>query len=346
MLWGARAVLGALVLNVLMMGAALAATCSAPDIVQDVAFFRDKMTIGTKGISTVIYVHKDDQRISASFQTATVAAPAAGVSRVAFAAEQQAKMYDSQASARARGATVVASVIPDDPVQWRIFYSNDSSYGQGRLVGQYGIYVSATCLLTATISAPEGESTNADAFKRRWNELAAAMEEVRASAARSGEPIQFAQEDWSPKGAKAYVIGLGIPCFATFLLFILLSFFVTVGRPSLVSRSVVGLAALSAIAALVANMVGWTAGQIPVEMLVLLGLCGGISAAGSALGSRFPALIATSISGGTGAGLIGYALFGWTSGPELPYAIGGALLLCVVISALLWGSARTFADSI
>lgn len=346
MLFGARAILSALVLTMLMASGASATTCSAIDIVQDVPFFRDKMMIGTKGISTVIYVHKDDQRISASFQTATVAAPAAGVSRVAFAAEQQAKMYESQASARARGATVAANVIPDDPVQWRIFYSNDSSYGQGRLVGQYGIYVSATCLLTATISAPEGDPSAGDAFKRRWNELAAAMEDVRASAAHFGEPIQFAQEDWSPKGTKAYVIGLGIPCFATFLLFILLSFFVTVGRPSLVSRSVVGLAALSAIAALVANMVGVIAGQIPVEMLVLLGICGGIAAAGGALGSRFPALIATCLSGGTGIGLIGYALFGWTSGPEFSYTVGGALLLCAVISALLWGNARTLADSI
>jgi hypothetical protein len=346
MLSGVRVALGALVLNVMMMGAAFAAGCSAPDIVQDVPFFRDRMNLGTKGISTIIYVHKDDQRISASFQTATVAAPDPSVSRVSFAAEQQAKMHDSQASARARGATVAATVNPDDPVQWRIFYSNDASYGQDRLVGQYGIYVSATCLLTATISAPEGDQSAGDAFKRRWNDLVSAMEDVRASVARTGEPIHFAQEDLSPKGAKAYVIGLGIPCFATLVLFVLLNFFVTVGRPSMVSRSVVALAALSAIAALVANMVGWTTGQIPVEMLVLLGICGGVAAAGGALANRFPTLIATCIAGGTGFGLIGYAFFGWTNGQELCYAIGLALLLCAVVSALSWGSARTLTDSI
>lgn len=343
---GVRAAIGALVLNVMMAGAAFAGSCSAPDIVQDVPFFRDRMTLGTKGIATVIYVHKDDPRISASFQTAPVAAPDPNVSRVAFAAEQQAKMYDSQASARARGATVVATVNPDDPVQWRIFYSKDSSYGQDRLVGQYGIYVSATCLLTATISAPEGDQSAGDAFKRRWNDLVAAMEDVRAAAGTIGEPIHFAQEDLSPKGTKAYVIGLGIPFLATLLLFLLLNSFVTVGRPSVVSRSMVGLAALSAIAALVANMVGWTAGQIPVEMLVLLGICGGIAMGGAAFASRYPTLIATCIAGGTGFGLIGYAFFGWANGQEVVYAIGAALLLCAVVSALSWGSARTLADTI
>lgn len=346
MLSGVRAAFGALVLNLIMAGAASAAGCSAADIVGDVAFFRDRMTIASRGAATIVYVHKDDQRISASFQTAPVSAPDSDVSRYAFAAAQQDSLYQSQISARARGATVATSVIPDDPVQWRIFYSNDSSYGQDRLVGQYGIYVSATCLLTATISAPEGDRSVGDAFKRRWNDLVAAMDEVRASAGRVGEPIRFAQEDLSPKGSKAYVTGLGVPALAATTLFLLLNFFVTIGRPSMIARAMLGLAALSTGAALIGNSGGWLPGQVPSELVVLLSACTCICLIGSALPARYPALLATCIAGGTGCGLIGYAVFGWTPNPDVTSAVGAMLLLCMTVSALSWGSARRFVDAI
>jgi hypothetical protein len=253
-----------------------------------------------------------------------------------FAGEQTARLFNSKQAAIGRGAIVVESVNPYDPVQWRVFYRNDPQFGIDRLAGQYGIYVSAVCLLTATISAPDGEP-----FRQRWNDLVAATDAVRTTVASEGEPIRFAQDDLAPKGWEAFAIGIGVPLFGAAILYFILGWRVAIGAPSLLSRGMSGGIAIGSILAMLGNLRGWVGGELPPEILLLLGVCGCISALGCIKGTRMTTLAAICIAATSGLELLGYAYFHWTGGQQIPYAIGTGLVACAIAGGLWWGYART-----
>src|SRR5262245_30780592 len=219
---------------------AAALTCSASDISADVPYFHEKMTVDAKGNNSIDYVHRDHPRITAKFQTSLVPPPPTGTSRQIFAGRLQSQIA-TYARAGDGGASANVAVDPFDPVEWRIFSRHD-----GRFVGEYGIYVSANCVLTAIIAAPEVDQSKGDTFKRRWNDLVSAMDAIRDSAGRMGESIRFAQDDLSPKGWRAYLIGVALPLVAAAVLFFIFGPLVTVGQPSLFSRVASGAIAFCA----------------------------------------------------------------------------------------------------
>lgn len=314
---------------------AAALTCSATDITGDVPFFHDKMSVAETGNSSVDYVHRDDPRITAKFQTSLVPPPPPTASRQVFANHLQRQITTYAKAAQGHPAASVA-VDPFDPVEWRIFSRYD-----GRLIGEYGIYVSANCVLTAIIAAPEVDQSKGDTFKRRWNDLVTAMDAVRESSKRLGEPITFAQDDLSPKGWRAYAIGVALPLLVSAVLFFIFGQLVTLGQPSLMAKMSSGVIALGAVGVLGGTLIERAEVLVPDEMRVLVAIVALIGTLGALWNLRWATLAAICIAIGTGITLSAYAFFNWTPGVAIAYALGGLISLCAMIGVLTWGSSRT-----
>jgi hypothetical protein len=329
------AMVAVLVAAPIMSRPAEALTCSASEITGGVPYFQEKMSIEGAGNSSVDYVHRDDPRITAKFLTSLVPPPPTGTSREIFAGRLQNQIRTYARAGYGRSAADVA-VDPYDPVQWRIFSRYD-----GRLVGEYGIYVSANCVLTAIITAPVVDQSKGDTFKRRWNDLVTAVEAVRASAGRMGEPIQFAQDDLSPKGWRAYAIGVALPLIAAAVLFFIFGPLVTIGEPSLIARISSGAIALCAVFVLAGTLIEQAEVLVPDEMRVLVAIVALIGTLGALWNFRWATLGAVCIAVGTGVTLSAYAFFGWTPGILVAYALAGLIILCALIGVLSWGSSRT-----
>lgn len=314
---------------------AAALTCSASDLSADVPYFHDKMSVAAKGNSSIDYVHRDDPRITAKFQTSLVPPPSTGTSRQIFAGRLQNQIL-TYARAGKNGSSTNVAVDPFDPVEWRIFSRHD-----GQLIGEYGIYVSANCVLTAIIVAPEVDQSKGDTFKRRWNDLVSAMDLVREAAGRMGEPILFAQDDLSPKGWRAYMIGVALPVIAAALLFFIFGPLVTIGQPSLLARVASGAIALSAVGVLAGTLIEAAEILVPQEMRVLIAVVALLGTLGALWNLRWATLGAICVALGTGATLCAYAYFGWTPGITVAYALAGLISLCAMVGVLTWGSSRT-----
>ncbi|WP_456717287.1 MULTISPECIES: hypothetical protein [unclassified Bradyrhizobium] len=324
----------------LMARPAQALTCSASEITSSVAYFQEKMSVETTGGSSVDYVHRDDPRITAKFLTSLVPPPPTGTSRQIFAGRIQNQINTYARAGYGRTGAEVA-VDPYDPVQWRIFSRYD-----GRLVGEYGIYVSENCVLTAIITAPVVDQSKGDTFKRRWNDLVSAMELVRVSAGRMGEPIQFAQDDLSPKGWRAYIIGVALPLVAAAILFFIFGPLVTIGQPSLLARLASGAIAFCAMCVLAGTLIERAEVLVPDEMRVLVAIVALVGTLGALWHLRWATLGAICIAVGTGVTLSAYAFFGWTPGILVAYGLAGLIILCALMGVLTWGSSRTeFAEA-
>lgn len=314
---------------------------SPEQLVNSNNYFKERMIKAPSkdGDRSVAYTHIDDPRmvVNLSFDRAD---PVGHTTRSAYVTRLDEFAGFMVDKAKSQGRWAEKSVHPQDPVASVVVEETKIDTVGDALVGHMEALFTPECILTADFVSPSSQN-----LRSRWIQMAQEITNLRTTASYLVIPIDWEQEDTSPKGWTAVVAGLGTPLLVIVLIAALLGRLRELDPPSAYTKIVLGVNAILVVSTLLYQRSAYmpslseSFGAIKyLDSLLLLLMVGGLCIAGALL-NQVAARIGLIAACVGGFALIVASYLRWTPDANIGYVVGISMIFMGALAYVAWSQA-------